>query len=315
MSSASEIVLDYVCPGLGVIMASAMFAAPIKSLQEAIERGSLGDLNPTPWAFMTGNCLGWVAYSYLTKDLFVLFANAPGLLLSIWLNFGAVKLQYYDYFSKNVASSQRDGRLAEDMDGSPDEREEDTPAAEEMDVAWAEEEMHNKPSGPSVMPHEKKVLRISLLWVIVLSLVGLTTMTREKREEIIGVVVNINLAFFYGAPLSTIATVFRTRSSTSIHVKTMIMTLTNTAFWLAYGLARWDPYIFIPNGVGFVLGCIQALLSILFPRKGGHRQGLQPIGDSADELDLSEEFLDEEGGNKENAESCKTTGGDDSEIV
>ena len=67
------------------------------------EDGSLGNLNPTPWAFMTGNsdricivfsitwsisnflikimtgnCIGWIAYSYITLDLFVFFANAPG---------------------------------------------------------------------------------------------------------------------------------------------------------------------------------------------------------------------------------------------
>ena len=39
--------------------------APVKAVQDAVKRGHLGDLNPTPWAFMTGNCLGWVAYSFL----------------------------------------------------------------------------------------------------------------------------------------------------------------------------------------------------------------------------------------------------------
>jgi len=43
---------------------------------------------------MTGNTVGWLAYSFLTSDPFVFFANAPGLLLSLWLNFGAAKLQY-----------------------------------------------------------------------------------------------------------------------------------------------------------------------------------------------------------------------------
>lgn len=39
--------------------------APIRAVKEAIDRGYLGDLNPTPWAFMLGNCTGWVAYSFL----------------------------------------------------------------------------------------------------------------------------------------------------------------------------------------------------------------------------------------------------------
>ena len=45
---------------------------------------------------MTGNCLGWAAYGYYTKDPFVLASNMPGLVLSFWLNSGAAKLQYYE---------------------------------------------------------------------------------------------------------------------------------------------------------------------------------------------------------------------------
>ncbi len=43
---------------------------------------------------MTGTCSGWVAYSFLTKDPYVLAGSAPGLIVSLWLNFGAIKLQY-----------------------------------------------------------------------------------------------------------------------------------------------------------------------------------------------------------------------------
>lgn len=290
MTSVSDVVLNYICPGLGVIMASATFAAPIKSLREAMDKGSLGDLNPTPWAFMTGNCLGWVAYSYLTKDLFVLFANVPGLLFSIWLNMGAAKLQYCDYLSAvTVASSPGTDHPDAEVDGRTDEDGEDiiSSASVETGVFWAEDEVRNVPRVPSVTPHEKRVLSITILWIVVLSVVGLTQMTREEREDIVGIVVNINLTFFYGAPLSTIATVVRTRDSATIHVRTMIMTLANTAFWLVYGLARRDPYISIPNGAGFALGFIQALLSVLFPAKGRQRDDLQPINNGSDESEFS----------------------------
>lgn len=45
----------------------------------------------------------------------------------------------------------------------------------------------------------------------------------EKWKLVIGVVVNINILFFYGAPLSRIFTVMKTRDSSSIHRMTMIM--------------------------------------------------------------------------------------------
>jgi hypothetical protein len=44
--------------------------APFKAIQAAVRRGYLGDLNPIPWVFMTGNCVGWVGYSYLRKVRF-----------------------------------------------------------------------------------------------------------------------------------------------------------------------------------------------------------------------------------------------------
>lgn len=60
-------VAEYLAPSLGVVFACMMNAAPIQSLKGALAVGYLGSLNPTPWAFMFGNCLGWIAYSYLTK--------------------------------------------------------------------------------------------------------------------------------------------------------------------------------------------------------------------------------------------------------
>jgi hypothetical protein len=91
MPTAVEIILEYVCPGLGCIVAYVMFMgawflfsvktrnhfhafvpqqslvvliehciiAPVKDVRKAVGNGTLGVLNPTPWAVMTGNCVGW----------------------------------------------------------------------------------------------------------------------------------------------------------------------------------------------------------------------------------------------------------------
>jgi len=67
MSSASDILLNIVCPLLGTITAYQMFFAPYWDVSKALRRGSLNDLNPLPWAFLMGNCLGWVLYSVLTQ--------------------------------------------------------------------------------------------------------------------------------------------------------------------------------------------------------------------------------------------------------
>jgi hypothetical protein len=59
MVSTSDIILKYVCPGLGVIMGNLMFAAPLRDCHAAVRAGKgLGALNPIPWAFCAGNCFG-----------------------------------------------------------------------------------------------------------------------------------------------------------------------------------------------------------------------------------------------------------------
>jgi solute carrier family 50 (sugar transporter) len=80
------------------------------------------------------------------------------------------------------------------------------------------------------------------------------------------VLVNLNLVFFYGSPLSTIFQVVRTRSSSSIHVPTMVTNTANGIFWCAFGVAVMDFFIAVPNGLGAVLGGLQCALCVLFPR-------------------------------------------------
>jgi solute carrier family 50 protein (sugar transporter) len=241
--SLAFILADYVAPTIGCILSTLTFSAPIKSLLTAIKSGSLGSLNPTPWAFMTGNTIGWLAYSFITLDLFVFFANAPGLLISIWLNTGAMKLQYYEELVRRSSSENS----STDSDA--------------ISVQTAKFECCQQ-----LTSHELKVLQIVLVWVIILSTTSLIPVSMDEMKFIVGVAVNINLIFFYAAPLSTIATVIRTKNSASIHFWTMSMNTANAFFWCIYSLAIQDYYILIPNGLGFLFGLIQVALYQCFPR-------------------------------------------------
>lgn len=244
--SWSTIILAYICPSVGAVLAGIMFAAPVQDLRDALKKGSLGVLNPLTWAMMTGNCLGWVAYAYYTRDPFVLAANLPGLLISFWLNFGAIKLQYHDLMN---ASKQQ---------GAQEETESFT-----------------------MVPQETILLRILVIWSFVLMWVGWWHPTLNS-PHIVGLVVNVNLVFFYGAPLHTIREVLQKKCSDSIHVPTMVLNWSNTSFWLAYGVARKDPIILIPNALGLLLGLMQGLLVLLFPRS--RREALvQEEGDDEEE--------------------------------
>ena len=300
MLTPTEIILEYACPLIGTFIALFMFMAPVSDVRTAVANGTLGALNPTPWAVMTGNCIGWVAYSYLINSLWVFVPNAVGFMISIWLNMAAVKLQYSDRIAKELRSSFV--RLLDDNRKSFRglDRREDIIINDRI-IGGDGKEVHTNtsPSSPppppliptpvhtfvnlrnmalevttqkmeAPAPHEKVVIGFIFIWLAVISLLFfIPKVDQERYTLIIGIVANVNTFFFYGAPLSTIVTVLRTSDSCSIHRRTMITNTANAVFWSAFGIGIMDWIIVIPNGLGSVLGFIQVFLCLVIPNRGG----------------------------------------------
>ena len=236
-------------------------------------------------------------YTVVHRDLyaFILFSQLLlscditfQFIISIWLNVGAMKLQYYEEILKCSSESclQPGERISEESGDSAQ-------SAIGVDNNSLHSEIyHSQPS--SLTLHEWKLLQIVFIWMLILSTTSLLPMSKDDVKFIIGVAVNLNLIFFYAAPLSTIVVVCRTKSSSSIHPGTMIMNTVNSFFWFVYSLAIQDYYIMIPNGVGFSFGLMQVILYMCFPN-----------------IDVAEnefgtlQFLDEDG-NSNDLKECQT---------
>jgi Sugar efflux transporter for intercellular exchange len=126
---------------------------------------------------------------------------------------------------------------------------------------------------PIPRQYELGLLGISIIWLCVIAIISFTSRYWNHRtnELIVGFTVNLNLVFFYGAPLSTIFTVLSTYESSSIHIPTMLLNTINGTFWCIYGIAVKDWFIAIPNGVGTLLGIVQILLCCFFPRQNNNK--------------------------------------------
>jgi solute carrier family 50 protein (sugar transporter) len=250
---------------------------------------------------MTGNTIGWITYSILTVNYFIFFANLPGFLLSVWFNLCAVKLQHQTYCatemrqsfvgfleSNNSQAGKRNQRTKFEKAALETMGNQESAEEEKVEV---DEENDTKPwqlatdlgglvlqvttqQTPAPAPHEKVVIGIIIIWTVIVSMIALVDFDARTRELIVGIAVNINLFFFYGAPLSTIVTVLKERNSASIHLWTMTTNTMNGAFWTAYGIAVLDAFIYVPNGIGALLGVVQIVLIVLFPRKH-HTEELQ----------------------------------------
>jgi uncharacterized protein with PQ loop repeat len=144
---------------------------------------------------------------------------------------------------------------------------------------------------------ETILLRILILWLSILVCVGWLGVANGHERAVMGVLANINVIFFYGAPLQTMQTVIGEKSSESIHVPTMIMNLLNTCFWILYGLAKEDPVIYFPNIIGFGLGVIQMLLCLIYPARIDPDLDMNPllqdVEGNVDETDIAPPMTDD----------------------
>jgi len=254
---------------MGAILATVMFGAPILDLRRALIQGKLGDLNPFPWAMMTGNCLGWVVYGYYQgHDPFIVAGNLPGLVLSLWLNSGAAKLQYQEQKELQRLQQQRQ-REAWDASAPVDDDDDDENQNDNSSSGSRTGNNINNntniyhPEHMVTVPQERALLRVLCFWSAVILWAG--WVDTNNAAATVGFVVNLNLIFFYGAPLQTMRHVVATHNSASIHRPTLYMSWSNTSFWLLYGLAKWDAVIMIPNVTGLTLGLAQGVLCWYYP--------------------------------------------------
>mmetsp|Transcript_11382 Transcript_11382/g.19961 ORF Transcript_11382/g.19961 Transcript_11382/m.19961 type:complete len:252 (-) Transcript_11382:689-1444(-) len=107
--------------------------------------------------------------------------------------------------------------------------------------------------------------------VSVLSFLGVLTSfackTIEQQQGLWGGAGNVVSLIYYGAPLSTMTEVIRSRNSSSILLPMTVMNTLNAALWTVYGVAMGDIFIIAPNGIGLVLSLAQLLLVFLFPSR------------------------------------------------
>mmetsp|Transcript_4093 Transcript_4093/g.7515 ORF Transcript_4093/g.7515 Transcript_4093/m.7515 type:complete len:620 (-) Transcript_4093:177-2036(-) len=282
---ASTIILEYVCPIIGIVLATQMFLAPFKDVQKAIKSGSLGELNPLPWVFMLGNCIGWVFYSYLTRNFFLFAGNITGLIVSIWFNLSASNLLFKQQIAQlpdviNIVDEEQSGSTSDDSTMKlKQEQDQIEPNEEEKELNLGKDDSYrsilpNQPPPITELPvfytapmHDYQVMAMSLLWIIVFSVLGFgDSISTTGKQLIVGVTTNLCLVFFYGAPLSSIAIVLKTRNTATLHVPTMFTNTASSVFWGVYGAAVLDFFVMVPNLLGALLGFTQIVLYMIFPR-------------------------------------------------
>jgi len=125
-----------------------------------------------------------------------------------------------------------------------------------------------------------RILAQVMFYALVLPLIGaigvLTEMSDSRLKLMWGFTANGILLLYYAAPLSTVVSVIKTKSATSINLPLACMQCLNGALWLGYGLAVSDLFIWIPNAIGTCTGAVLLLLLFAFREDRGRRRREQP---------------------------------------
>ncbi|KAG5517099.1 hypothetical protein RHGRI_037750 [Rhododendron griersonianum] len=111
----------------------------------------------------------------------------------------------------------------------------------------------------------KKAKMIGLLVAIlaafiIIAFVSLKLFEPPNRQIFVGYLSVISLVSMFASPLFAINLVIKTRSVEFMPFYLSLATFLMSLSFFAFGMFKSDPFIFVPNGIGTVLGVIQLVL-------------------------------------------------------
>lgn len=179
---------------------------------------------------MVFNCIGWMTYGLLTRDYFVFWANAPGVVLGSFYVLSCLRV------------------VGRKLKSGSDQDENQQLLANEI----------------AFVVSLSTWLIIGMISTITYNLSDPYDYAQIKLLN--GLVSNMAGLAYYASPLSTIYKVMKTRDATSLHTPMIIANMMNGSMWTCYGfLAVHDALLWVPNFVGIIFAAFQLVLISLFP--------------------------------------------------
>ncbi|KAG7387111.1 hypothetical protein PHYBOEH_008369 [Phytophthora boehmeriae] len=123
--------------------------------------------------------------------------------------------------------------------------------------------------------HKRQVLKIFfgsfVVCVLVttysiLAMTGVTGQSNSSQGTTLGCITLTTTVGLYASPMTTIARVIRTKTSSSMPFTMGVVNVINSFCWGFYASLVGNWFILAPNIVGFTLGSIQLTLTFIYPR-------------------------------------------------
>ena len=111
---------------------------------------------------------------------------------------------------------------------------------------------------------EISIISLTIFWTVLGSIC--VFIPRDIAENMVGVCANVLTIVMFASPLSTVFEIVRTKSSESINRLFMMMQIISCVSWSIYGIFTGAYVLLPPNATGLLLGIIQLVLVIKYPR-------------------------------------------------
>ncbi|XP_050230908.1 bidirectional sugar transporter SWEET2 [Mercurialis annua] len=122
---------------------------------------------------------------------------------------------------------------------------------------------------------KEKKLKMSGLLVGVFTIfaaivvVSLYVFEPRDRQMFVGYISVFSLISMFASPLCVINLVYKTKSVEFMPFYLSLATFLMSLSFFAYGMLKYDPFIYVPNGIGTILGLIQLALYFYYSNEYG----------------------------------------------
>lgn len=111
-------------------------------------------------------------------------------------------------------------------------------------------------------------LLLAVFGVFAIILFGsLFLIDRQTRHTVVGFLTCASLISMFASPLFIIKLVIRTSSVEFMPFYLSLSTFLMSASFFLYGIFNFDPFIYVPNGIGTILGVVQLALFFYYENK------------------------------------------------
>ncbi|XP_019230659.1 PREDICTED: bidirectional sugar transporter SWEET1a-like isoform X2 [Nicotiana attenuata] len=116
-----------------------------------------------------------------------------------------------------------------------------------------------------------------------LALVSMLAFHGNKRKLFCGFAFAAACIMMYGSPLSVMRLVIKSKSVEYMPFFLSLSVFINSTSWLIFALLGKDPFIFVPNAAGTILGAVQLILYAVYHDKKGEVKK-DEINESVDQM-------------------------------